>query len=52
MVDTTLRQAPDRIKCRTLILASPALPFTRRTFAPAMPKIEAIRPWVRYGVAR
>ncbi len=48
MRDATLRQAQVRIKRRTLILAAPALLLARRTLAAAPPKIEVIRPWVRY----
>lgn len=49
MGSTTLRQAQDGIKRRTLILAAPTLLLTRRAFAAAPPKIEVIRPWVRYS---
>jgi copper(I)-binding protein len=49
MGTTTLRQALVGIKRRTLILAAPALLLTRRTQAAAHPKIEVIRPWVRFS---
>ena len=46
----TLRQATVGIKRRALILAAPALLLARRTLGAAGPKIEVIRPWVRYSL--
>jgi copper(I)-binding protein len=51
MGDTTLRQAHDSIKRRlarrTAVLAAPLLVFARGALG-ATPRIEVIRPWVRY----